>query len=140
MSEEKQDKPAAAAPVTAAKPPKKLQPRVAAEPESVAAAKPVVKKAVAGKPVAKKPSALEETKARNKKALAEALAKAQAVQLAPPVVTAQLPELPPPAKPPVCEIAPPILMGAPDCPRADGAEIAKVVAIRNAASRANLRR
>ena len=94
MSEEKQDKPAAAAPATAAKPPKKLQPRVAPKPEIVAEV--VAKVPATKKPVVKKPSKLDETKARNKKALAEALAKAQAVQIPPP---AALPEIPKAGKP-----------------------------------------
>jgi hypothetical protein len=55
----------------------------------VAAAKPVAKKAASAKPAAAKSAApklsrLEETKAKNKKALAEALAMAQAVQIAQP--------------------------------------------------------
>jgi len=48
-------------------------------------AKPAVSKPAAVKPAAK-PSRLEETKAKNKKALADALAKAQAVKLARPPV------------------------------------------------------
>ncbi|QKV57808.1 MAG: hypothetical protein HT580_11775 [Dechloromonas sp.] len=43
------------------------------------------------KTAAKKPSRLEETKARNKKALSEALVKAQAVQIPPPPVVPQVP-------------------------------------------------
>ena len=69
-------KPVAAKPV-AAKP-------VAAKP---VAAKPVAAKPVAAKPVAakaSKPSKLDETKAKNKKALADALVKAQAVKIAKP--------------------------------------------------------
>lgn len=97
MSEEKQDKPAAAAPATVAKPPKKLQPRIAPKPEVVAEA--VAKLPATKKPVVKKPNKLEETKARNKKALAEALAKAQAVQIVPPPGAPQLPDLPKAAKP-----------------------------------------
>ena len=96
MSEEKQDKPAAAAPATAAKPPKKLQPRVAPKPEIVAEV--VAKVPATKKPVVKKPSKLDETKARNKKALAEALAKAQAVQIPPPAALPDLPKAGKPAK------------------------------------------
>ena len=54
---------------------------VAAKP---VAAKPVAAKPVAAKPVAAKPSKLDETKAKNKKALADALVKAQAVKIAKP--------------------------------------------------------
>jgi len=59
--------------------------------EPVAVAKPPRAKPAAAKP-ATKPSRLEETKAKNKKALADALAKAQAVKLAQP------PSLPPVTK------------------------------------------
>jgi ribosomal protein S18 len=59
--------------------------------EPVAVAKPQRAKPAAAKP-ATKPSRLEETKAKNKKALADALAKAQAVKLAQP------PSLPPVTK------------------------------------------
>jgi hypothetical protein len=51
--------------------------------EPAAVSKPPVVKPAAAKP-ATKPSRLDETKARNKKALADALAKAQAVKLAKP--------------------------------------------------------
>ena len=78
MSEEKKSTPevipAAETPAAAPKPPKKLQPRVAP------------------KPAARKPSKLDETKARNKKALAEALVKAQAVQIPPPPAAPLVPE------------------------------------------------
>ncbi|MGB9495372.1 MAG: hypothetical protein WCA83_11280 [Azonexus sp.] len=58
-----------------------------AEPVAVskpAAAKPAVTKPAVTKPAVTKPSRLDETKAKNKKALADALAKAQAVNLAQP--------------------------------------------------------
>ncbi len=87
---------AAPAPV-AAKPVKKLQPRVAAKPGIAIAAAAVAEAPVAKKPAAKKPSKLDETKARNKKALAEALAKVQAVKIPPP--PAASPDTPKPAKP-----------------------------------------
>lgn len=101
MSEEKNSPPDATPPSVAPKPPKKLQPRVAPKPEVAAtdAAAAVPKAPVAKKPVVKKPSRLDETKARNKKALAEALAKAQAVQIVPPSGTPSLPDLPKVAKP-----------------------------------------
>ena len=103
MSEEKNSPPDATPPSVAPKPPKKLQPRVAPKPEveatDAAAAAAVPKAPVAKKPVVKKPSRLDETKARNKKALAEALAKAQAVQIVPPSGTPSLPDLPKAAKP-----------------------------------------
>jgi len=103
MSEEKNSPPDATPPGEAPKPPKKLQPRVAPKPEveatDAAAAAAVPKAPVAKKPVVKKPSRLDETKARNKKALAEALAKAQAVQIVPPSGTPSLPDLPKAAKP-----------------------------------------
>lgn len=84
MSEEKKSAPevipaAAETPAAAPKPPKKLQPRVAPKAAAKVAAGTAEKK-----PAARKPSKLDETKARNKKALAEALAKAQAVQIPPP--------------------------------------------------------
>jgi hypothetical protein len=59
-------------------------PDSAAEANKVVTAKPAEKTPPADKPVATKPSRLEETKARNKKALADALAKAQAVKITPP--------------------------------------------------------
>ncbi len=94
MSETKKPEEKNAAPAaTPPKPAKKLQPRVAAKPEAAAVAKAPPAKKV---PV-KKPSKLDETKARNKKALAEALAKAQAVQIPPP--PAALPEMPKAGKP-----------------------------------------
>ena len=97
-SDEKNSPPPAATPVAAApKPPKKLQPRVAPKPE--VAAEVVAKAPAVKKPVVKKPSKLDETKARNKKALAEALAKAQAVQIVPPSGTPSLTDLPKAAKP-----------------------------------------
>ena len=97
-SEEKNSPPPEATPVAVApEPPKKLQPRVAPKPEIVADA--VTKVPATKKPVVKKPSKLDETKARNKKALAEALAKAQAVQIVPPSGTPSLPDLPKAAKP-----------------------------------------
>ena len=101
MSEEKNSPPDATPPSVAPKPPKKLQPRVAPKPEVAAtdAAAAVPKAPVAKKPVVKKPSRLDETKARNKKALAEALAKVQAVQIVPPSGTPSLPDLPKAAKP-----------------------------------------
>jgi len=101
MSEEKNSPPDATPPGVTPKPPKKLQPRVAPKPEVAAtdAAAAVPKAPVAKKPVVKKPSRLDETKARNKKALAEALAKAQAVQIVPPSGTPSLPDLPKAAKP-----------------------------------------
>lgn len=101
MSEEKNSPPDATPPGVTPKPPKKLQPRVAPQPEVAAtdAAAAVPKAPVAKKPVVKKPSRLDETKARNKKALAEALAKAQAVQIVPPSGTPSLPDLPKAAKP-----------------------------------------
>ena len=93
MSEEKSSSPAAKPAPAAPKPPKKLQPRAAAKPaakvesgEPTVAEVPPVKKTAA-----KKPSRLEETKARNKKALSEALVKAQAVKIPPPSVVAQVP-------------------------------------------------
>ncbi|MGB7503379.1 MAG: hypothetical protein WBM25_13375 [Azonexus sp.] len=78
MSEEKLAK--TAAPTDANTP-------VAAKPVATKTepAKPAVSKPAAVKPAAK-PSRLEETKAKNKKALADALAKAQAVKLARPPV------------------------------------------------------
>ena len=93
MSEEKSNSPAAKPAPAAARSPKKLQPRTAAKPAaqaepgeaSVAGAPPLKKTA------AKKPSRLEETKARNKKALSEALVKAQAVKIPPPPVVPQVP-------------------------------------------------
>lgn len=97
MSEEKSNPSDSKPPAVTTKQPKKRQPHVAAKP--VAAELPAVKAPPVKKPAAKKSSQLEETKARNKKALSEALAKAQAVQIAPPAATAQLPELPQPAKP-----------------------------------------
>ena len=101
MSEEKNSPPDATPPSVTPKLPKKLQPRVAPKPEVAAtdAAAAVPKAPVAKKPVVKKPSRLDETKARNKKALAEALAKAQAVQIVPPSGTPSLPDLPKAAKP-----------------------------------------
>ena len=97
-SDEKNSPPPAATPVAVApKPPKKLQPRVAPKPE--VAAEVVAKAPTVKKPVVKKPSKLDETKARNKKALAEALAKAQAVQIVPPSGTPSLTDLPKAAKP-----------------------------------------
>lgn len=98
MSEEKTTPPEASPPAAAPKAPKKLQPRVAEKaPAKVAA--PAEAPAVE-KPAVKKPSRLEETKARNKKALSEALAKAQAVQIKPPAETPQVPVAPSkPAKP-----------------------------------------
>ena len=101
MSEEKNSPPDATPPSVTPKPPKKLQPRVAPQPEVAAtdAAAAVPEVPVAKKPVVKKPSRLDETKARNKKALAEALAKAQAVQIVPPSGTPSLPDLPKAAKP-----------------------------------------
>ena len=101
MSEEKNSPPDVTPPSVAPKPPKKLQPRVAPKPEVAVtdAAAAVPKEPVAKKPVVKKPSRLDETKARNKKALAEALAKAQAVQIVPPSGTPSLPDLPKAAKP-----------------------------------------
>lgn len=101
MSEEKNSPPDATPPSVTPKPPKKLQPRVAPKPEVAAtdAAAAAPKAPVAKKPVVKKPSRLDETKARNKKALAEALAKAQAVQIVPPSGTPSLPDLPKAAKP-----------------------------------------
>ena len=93
MSEEKSNSPAAKPAPAAAKPPKKLQPRTAAN--SVAKADsgepPVAVTPPLKKPAAKKPSRLEETKARNKKALSEALVKAQAVKIPPPPVVPQAP-------------------------------------------------
>lgn len=104
MSEEKTTPPEASPPAAAPKAPKKLQPRVAekapakvaAPAEAPAVEKPAVEKSAAKKPAVKKPavkkpSRLEETKARNKKALSEALAKAQAVQIKPPAETPQVP-------------------------------------------------
>ncbi len=109
MSEEKSNPADSKPPTLTTKPPRKLQPRVSAKPAAnvVAAEPPAVKVPVAKKPVvskpvekkaqAKKPSRLEETKARNKKALSEALAKAQAVQMPPPPVAPQSPAEPPKA-------------------------------------------
>ncbi|MFY9723778.1 MAG: hypothetical protein WAJ82_14735, partial [Azonexus sp.] len=62
--------------------------------KSAAVSKPPVVKPATAKPPTK-PNRLDETKAKNKKALADALAKAQAVKLAKP------PSLPPVAKPKV---------------------------------------
>jgi hypothetical protein len=59
-------------------------PDSAAEANKVVAAKPAEKIPTADKPVATKPSRLDETKARNKKALADALAKARTVKIARP--------------------------------------------------------
>lgn len=59
-------------------------PDSAAEANKVVTAKPAEITPPADKPVATRPSRLEETKERNKKALADALAKAQAVKIAPP--------------------------------------------------------
>jgi hypothetical protein len=56
-------------------------PDSAAETNKVVTAKPAEKIPPADKPVATKPCRLEETKARNKKALADALAKAQSVKI-----------------------------------------------------------
>ncbi|MFZ1899862.1 MAG: hypothetical protein WAU35_05135 [Azonexus sp.] len=66
--------------------------------KSAAASKPPVVKPATAKPPTK-PNRLDETKAKNKKALADALAKAQAVKLAKP------PSLPPVAKPKVTKVA-----------------------------------
>ena len=67
------------------------QPEAAAKPAAAkpaaanpAAAKPAAAKPAAATPAAAKPSKLDETKAKNKKALADALVKAQAVKLAKP--------------------------------------------------------
>jgi len=93
MSEEKSSSPAAKPAPAAPKPPKKLQPRAAAKPAAkVESGAPAVAETTPlKKPAAKKPSRLEETKARNKKALSEALVKAQAVKMPPPPVVAQVP-------------------------------------------------
>ncbi len=93
MSEEKSNSPAAKPAPAAPKPPKKLQPRAAAKPAAkVESGAPAVAETTPlKKPAAKKPSRLEETKARNKKALSEALVKAQAVKMPPPPVVAQVP-------------------------------------------------
>jgi hypothetical protein len=93
MSEEKSNPADSKPPAVTTKPPKKLQPRVAAKPATkvVAAEPPAVKAPAAKKPAAKKSSPLEETKARNKKALSEALVKAQAVQIPPPPMVPQSP-------------------------------------------------
>jgi len=63
---------------------KATAPDSAAEANKVVAAKPAEKIPTADKPVATKPSRLDETKARNKKALADALTKARAVKIAQP--------------------------------------------------------
>lgn len=105
MSEKNQNKPAAEVPA-AAKPAKKLQPRVVPKQdvplvvaEAVVEKKPAVEtKPAVKKATARKPTKLDETKARNKKALAEALAKAQAVQIVPPVVMPASPVAAPVAK------------------------------------------
>lgn len=93
MSEEKSSSPAAKSAPAAPKPPKKLQPRAAAKPAAKVESgePPVAKVPPVKKTAAKKPSRLEETKARNKKALSEALVKAQAVQIPPPPVVPQVP-------------------------------------------------
>jgi hypothetical protein len=92
MSEEKSNSPAAKPAPAAAKPPKKLQPRAAAKPAArIESGAPAVAETSLKKPAAKKPSRLEETKARNKKALSEALVKAQAVKMPPPPAVAQVP-------------------------------------------------
>ncbi|MGB9495536.1 MAG: hypothetical protein WCA83_12130 [Azonexus sp.] len=52
-----------------------------AEVNEVVATKTAATMPAAGKPIATKPSKLEETKAKNKKALADALVKAQAVKI-----------------------------------------------------------
>lgn len=93
MSEEKSSSPDAKSAPAAPKPPKKLQPRAAAKPAAKVESgePPVAKVPPVKKTAAKKPSRLEETKARNKKALSEALVKAQAVQIPPPSVVAQVP-------------------------------------------------
>ena len=67
-------------------------PESATEANKVVTATTAAKIPAVAKPVATKPSKLEETKAKNKKALADALAKAQAVKLAQP------PSLPPVTK------------------------------------------
>ncbi len=106
---EQKDTPSTVAPSEAAalapKAPKKLQPRVAAKPaaetpaEAPAAGESAAKKPATKKPAARKPSKLDETKARNKKALADALAKAQAVKLPPPPAQPVAPEALKAAKP-----------------------------------------
>ncbi|WP_153145176.1 hypothetical protein [Dechloromonas sp. H13] len=106
---EQKDTPSTVAPSEAAAPapkaPKKLQPRVAAKPaaetpaEAPAAGESAAKKPATKKPAARKPSKLDETKARNKKALADALAKAQAVKLPPPPAQPVAPEALKAAKP-----------------------------------------
>jgi len=63
---------------------KATAPDSAAEANKVVAAKPAEKIPTGDKPVATKASRLDETKARNKKALADALAKARAVKIARP--------------------------------------------------------
>lgn len=83
---EKEPVKAAAKPASAAKPPKKLVPRTAPKAEAAAAAKP------AGQPLApavaqpaakakrvRKPSAVEQTVAKHRQVLAEALVEAQAI-------------------------------------------------------------
>jgi len=83
MSEEKLAK--TAAPTDANTPLAAKPVTTKTEPAKPAVSKPAVSKPVAAKPTTK-PSRLEETKAKNKKALADALAKAQAVKLARPPV------------------------------------------------------
>jgi len=108
MSEEKKTLPESIPPAAVPKTQKKLQPRVAEKPpvkvavpvEAPAVEAPAAKKSTVKKPAVKKPSRLDETKARNKKALAEALAKAQAVQMPPPPVAPQSPAEPPKAPKP----------------------------------------
>ena len=68
---------------------KAAAPDNAAETDKLVTAKTAASITTADKPAATKPSKLEETKAKNKKALADALAKAQAVKLVQP------PSLPP---------------------------------------------
>jgi ribosomal protein S18 len=63
---------------------KVIAPASAIEADKVVTAKTVASITTADKPVATKPSRLDETKARNKKALADALAKARAVKIARP--------------------------------------------------------
>ena len=60
---------------------KTTAPDSAAEADKLVTAKTAASITTADKPVATKPSRLDETKARNKKALADALAKAQAVKI-----------------------------------------------------------
>jgi len=90
MSQENKPEEKTASPETA-------PPAAPANPETAVGAAAVAAAPVAKKPAVKRSSKLDETKARNKKALAEALVKVQAVKIPPPPVA--LPETTKTAKP-----------------------------------------